>query len=42
MEGGEVVAMGTPEDVAAVEGSWTGRGLKGSAFSELSAACRIF
>ena len=27
--GGKVVAMGTPEEVAAVEGSWTGRYLRG-------------
>lgn len=27
--GGKVVAMGTPEDVAEVEGSWTGRYLRG-------------
>jgi excinuclease ABC subunit A len=27
--GGKVVAMGTPEEVAKVEGSWTGRYLKG-------------
>ncbi|BBO24374.1 MAG: hypothetical protein AMXMBFR19_09350 [Chthonomonadaceae bacterium] len=27
--GGQVVAMGTPEEVAAVEGSWTGRYLRG-------------
>ena len=27
--GGEIVAAGTPEDVAAVEASWTGRYLKG-------------
>ncbi len=27
--GGTVVAMGTPEDVAAVEGSWTGKYLRG-------------
>jgi excinuclease ABC subunit A len=27
--GGKVVAMGTPEEVAAVEGSWTGKYLKG-------------
>ncbi|HRJ97452.1 MAG TPA: ATP-binding cassette domain-containing protein, partial [Fimbriimonadaceae bacterium] len=27
--GGMVVAMGTPEDVASVEGSWTGRYLRG-------------
>ncbi|GMU30588.1 MAG: hypothetical protein AMXMBFR19_09260 [Chthonomonadaceae bacterium] len=27
--GGKVVAMGTPEDVAKVEGSWTGRYLRG-------------
>ncbi|MBV6491456.1 MAG: UvrABC system protein A [Fimbriimonadaceae bacterium] len=27
--GGRVVAMGTPEEVAAVEGSWTGRYLRG-------------
>jgi excinuclease ABC subunit A len=27
--GGKVVAMGTPEDVAAVEASWTGRYLRG-------------
>ncbi len=26
--GGEVVAVGTPEDVADVEGSWTGRFLR--------------
>jgi excinuclease ABC subunit A len=26
--GGELVAAGTPEDVAAVEASWTGRYLK--------------
>ncbi len=23
--GGKVIALGTPEEVAAVEGSWTGR-----------------
>ncbi len=28
--GGMVVAMGTPEEVAAVEGSWTGRYLRGA------------
>ncbi|BBO24369.1 MAG: hypothetical protein AMXMBFR19_09300 [Chthonomonadaceae bacterium] len=27
--GGKVVAMGTPEEVAEVEGSWTGRYLRG-------------
>ncbi|MBV6489773.1 MAG: UvrABC system protein A [Fimbriimonadaceae bacterium] len=27
--GGKVVAMGTPEEVAKVEGSWTGRYLRG-------------
>jgi excinuclease ABC subunit A len=27
--GGTVVAFGTPEDVAKVEGSWTGRYLRG-------------
>jgi len=27
--GGKVVAMGTPEEVAGVEGSWTGRYLRG-------------
>jgi len=27
--GGRVVAMGTPEEVASVEGSWTGRYLRG-------------
>jgi len=27
--GGKVVAMGTPEEVAAVEGSWTGKYLRG-------------
>lgn len=27
--GGKVVAMGTPEEVAEVEGSWTGKYLKG-------------
>lgn len=28
--GGTVVAMGTPEEVAGVEGSWTGRYLRGA------------
>ena len=27
--GGKVLAIGTPEEVAEVEGSWTGRHLKG-------------
>jgi excinuclease ABC subunit A len=26
--GGEIVAVGTPEDVAGVDGSWTGRFLR--------------